>query len=101
MTMSSTPHIRRAAPADAGAIHRVHGDSIRGLCSGDYASDVIDSWTRFRSVDEYRRAIEVGLEMTLVATLAEELVGYATYCPQESELTALFVSPAFARQGVG
>jgi len=97
----STLHIRPATPADAASIHKVHEDSIRAMCSADYAPDVIESWTRFRSVEEYRRVLEVGLEITIAAAIDDQLVGYATYCPQESELTALFVSPGSARRGVG
>src|SRR4051812_9287528 len=99
--MTSTPTIRPATPADAAAIHRIHAESIRVLCAKDYAAEVIDSWTRFRSIEDYGRAIEAGLEVNFVAALVDEPVGYATYCPGESELAALFVSPAHARIGVG
>lgn len=91
--------IRPATPADAERIHRIHADSIRLLCAADYTPEQIASWTRFRSVADYRRALESG-ETNWVATLADgTIAGYATYVA--GELTALFVDPAHARCGAG
>lgn len=92
-------HIRPATPADAERIHRIHDDSIRLLCAADYTPEQIASWTRFRSVADYRRALESG-ETNWAATLPDGTVaGYATYVA--GELTALFVDAAHARCGAG
>jgi putative acetyltransferase len=97
-------HLRPATPADAARIHQIHTDSIRLLCAADYTPAQIDSWTRYRSVDDYRRAIESG-ETNWLATRDDDddddgtVLGYATYVA--GELTALFVDPAHARHGAG
>lgn len=92
-------HVRPAISADAERIHRIHDDSIRLLCAADYTPEQIASWTRFRSVADYRRALESG-ETNWVSTLdGGTVAGYATYVA--GELTALFVDPAHARCGAG
>jgi putative acetyltransferase len=99
MTTELPLHIRPATAGDATRIHQIHADSIRLLCAADYTPAQIDSWLRFRSVADYRRAIESD-ETNFLATLPDQTVaGYATYTP--GELTALFVSPAHARLGIG
>jgi putative acetyltransferase len=102
MTKSLPPFrltLRPATPADAARIHQIHADSIRLLCAPDYTPAQIASWTRYRSADDYRRALESG-ETNWLATLPDGTVaGYATYVA--GELTALFVDPAHARCGAG
>ncbi|HZZ44287.1 MAG TPA: GNAT family N-acetyltransferase [Tepidisphaeraceae bacterium] len=90
--------IRRAVPSDAERIHRIHVDSIRVLCARDYSAEQVESWVRFRGVEDYRRALESG-EMNWVAMVDGVVAGYATFV--RDELTALFVEPGWARRGVG
>jgi GNAT superfamily N-acetyltransferase len=93
------PRIRAATRDDAARIHEIHAASIVTLCAADYTPDQIASWTRFRSVENYRAALESG-ETNWVAVLSDDtVVAYATYVP--GELTALFVDPAHARRGAG
>lgn len=95
----STLEIRLATPADAEAIYLVHEASVRVLCAGDYTPEQVESWVRFRLVDDYRRALQAGRETTWAAVGAGRLVGYATY--EGDELMALFVDPGHARRGAG
>lgn len=91
--------IRRAVPGDAERMHQIHVDSIRKLCAADYTLKQIESWVRYRSVQDYRQALEAG-ELNWVAVLPDEITaGYATFV--HNELTALFVDPSYARHGVG
>jgi len=41
--------IRTTLPRDAQAIHNLHTRPVRGLCSHDYTTEVIDAWLAGRA----------------------------------------------------
>jgi GNAT superfamily N-acetyltransferase len=90
--------IRHATAADAEEIHRIHDVAIRVLCAADYTPMQIESWVHYRSVADYRRALQSG-ESNWVATDNTAILGYATSIP--GELTALFIDPLHAGRGIG
>ena len=91
--------IRRARPADAGALASLHRASIMELCAAAYAHDELAAWTA---------ALEPSLYASLMATshvvvAAQDgvLVGLGVCDPSESLINAVYVSPRAVRRGVG
>jgi GNAT superfamily N-acetyltransferase len=91
--------MRKATGADAELIHEIHARSIRGMCAKNYSPAQVESWVRFRSVEEYRKAIESGQEENWIAEGGPGVGAYATFVGDE--LTALFVDPDSAGCGAG
>jgi putative acetyltransferase len=90
--------IRSMEPADAEAIHAIHGMCLQGTLSGRYSREQIDAWMAGRTPQGYLRAAEAG-ETFFVAEEGGALVGYASW--QEDELLSLFVHPDFQGCGIG
>jgi putative acetyltransferase len=89
--------IRTGVPEDRDAILRVHQDSVRALCVGQYSSDQIDAWLDGRDATMYLAAIERG-ELWVAAT-NDAIVGFTEV--EGNEVTKLFVCGASAGSGVG
>jgi putative acetyltransferase len=90
--------IRRATADDAEAIATVHAASIRGLASGNYSSSQISAWSSGKEPQRYRDAMAAG-ESMWVAQHGNEVVGFGSW--RGNELRAIYVSPEYARVGVG
>ena len=88
--------IRTALACDALAIHNLHTRSVRGLCSGDYAKEVIDGWLAGRSPDGYK-----GLAKGEMYVFEKDgaILGFSHVRP--TCIVALFVDPEHVRKGVG
>jgi ribosomal protein S18 acetylase RimI-like enzyme len=89
--------IRPARGDDAARVHELHTVSVRTLCAGHYAADVVDGWLARRAPADYRRPIERG--DLFVAERGGEVVGFGEAAP--GRILAIYVDPAAARQGVG
>lgn len=90
--------VRRAVTADAAILCDLHKVSVRALCLGAYSAAQIELWLALRSADDYRRAMTAG-EVTLVATYADRIVGFAS--TKGTELLALYVDPKLGRGAGG
>ncbi len=90
--------VRRARLSDAGAIADAMSESIRGLAQGSYGTREIALWSSLPPL-YHSWAMTGGEETYLVAERDGRLVGYAAV--HGHELTAIFVRPAVARQGIG
>ena len=89
--------IRRAQPTDAGRIHELHTTSVRTLCRGHYAADVIDGWLLNRRPEGYLPPIERG--DLFVVHDDTEIVGFGEAAP--GVVIAVYVDPSAVRRGVG
>ncbi len=104
MTLS----IRRAREADAEAIRDVHLASIGGLGGEQYTEEQVAAWAHDRDPAAYPIS---GEDTTIfVAERGGSIVGFgwlSTGTAEEFEavvdgkVTAIYVHPAFARQGIG
>lgn len=90
--------IRRATPADAEQITRVHVASIRTLCAKDYTLEQIDAWAGWKSPDQYRDAMAAG-EVFFVAEVAGRVVGFAVL--HGDEVKAVYLHPDHVGHGIG
>ena len=104
MTLS----IRLARAADAEAIRNVHLASIRGLGTESYSDEQVEAWAHDRDPGKY--PIEDADSTIFVAEQGGSIVGFGwlSLTPDEDfeaevdgKLSAIYVHPGFARQGVG
>ncbi|MFC7073429.1 GNAT family N-acetyltransferase [Halovenus rubra] len=100
--------VRDAAPEDAPAIRDVHLASIEGLAGQSYADEQVAAWAHDRDPDEY--PIDSPETRFLVAEKAPHIVGLGwmrvdaddyLQCDADGEITAVYVHPTVAREGVG
>jgi GNAT superfamily N-acetyltransferase len=89
--------IRKAIESDATTIHELHLRSVRQLCSRVYSQEIIDGWLKNRTPGGYLPGINRG-EM-YVAEISGKIVGFGHTIP--GEIAAIYVEPAYARQGIG
>jgi putative acetyltransferase len=94
----SPVHLRRGTPGDAAAVAAVMRASIRGLARGSYRPRQLARWSSLPPL-YHAWAMTVGGETYLLAERAGRLVGYAAL--RAGEVTAVFVLPSAARDGVG
>jgi putative acetyltransferase len=104
MTLS----IRRARPGDAEAIRAVHLASIRGLGGESYDPEQVEAWAHDRDPADY--PIENPETTVFVAERGGSIVGFGWLStepggdfegPADGKITAIYVHPAVARQGIG
>jgi GNAT superfamily N-acetyltransferase len=91
--------IRRAAHADAQAIHRVHMASIRELGMSHYSPEQVDAWCGNRSPDAYLSQIEG--KHVWVALIDDEVCGFAQLDAGTATVEAVYVAPEVAHRGWG
>ncbi len=100
--------VRNATLADATAVRDVHLASIEGLAGQRYDDDQVDAWAHDRDPDDY--PIESDETHFLVAERDGDVVGFGWLKPEaddyfessvKGEVTAVYVDPSVARDGVG
>ncbi|MFB6085690.1 MAG: GNAT family N-acetyltransferase [Halodesulfurarchaeum sp.] len=100
--------IRRARPEDAEAIRDVHLASIRGLGGECYSPEQVEAWAHDRDSADY--PIEDPETAVFVAERGGSIVGFGWLSPEpaadfdapvDGKITAIYVHPAVARQGIG
>lgn len=90
--------LRPMLPDDAAMLAEIFRDSIEGLTGDDYAPGQQDAWASAAD-DEADFAGRLGRQLTLVATLRQSPVGFASLRGADI-IDMLYVHPAAARQGV-
>ena len=100
--------VREAVAGDARQIRDVHLASIRGLGSQHYTDEQVAAWGHDRDPDDY--PIESEETYFLVAADETDVVGFGWMKPDageyyqaavDGEITAIYVHPSVAREGVG
>lgn len=91
-------NVRPASVHDASDIRRVHQNAVRVLSREDYTPDQIKGWIGNLAAQNYVDSMEGG-EHLWVAELEGQVVGFAGR--KGAEITAVYVDPAYARQGIG
>ena len=91
--------VRRATEDDAESICDVHIRSIRALCANDYTPQQIESWVRYKSADNYRKAMSERGEVLFVAERHLKIIGFSQLW--KDEITSVYVAPEGKRFGAG
>ncbi len=91
--------VRRATVDDADAICDVHIRSIRVLCANDYTPEQIESWVRYKSADNYRKAMTECGEVLFVAARHLKIIGFSQLW--KDEITSVYVAPEGKGIGAG
>jgi putative acetyltransferase len=90
--------IRRAKASDVAGIRKVHARSVQSLGPQHYPGEVVEIWSRPRSVDDYRASIAAN--SFYVAEKAKEVIGFAELEIHKRLIRSVYVSPGHTRQGV-
>ena len=96
--------IRLAIPEDVEAIRDAHRKSIVEIAAKDYPKEVIAEWGTNRSpesISKQKDAIKDGEEITWVAEINNEVIGFAVLVPKAEELRAIYVTGKASQIGVG
>lgn len=97
--------IRRAVDSDADAVNNVHVSAIRELCCTHYDQSQILSWIGRQTVERYVALMREKDHTFVVAEIDNKVVGFANFYDdrekEQVEIKGLYVSPTYARQGVG
>src|SRR5256885_10535127 len=91
--------IRRATPADAEGIFRVHRSAILDVASTRYTSEQIEAWAGKLSPASYTEPIEN--KIVFVADDAGQICGFGQLDPKNSMVEAVYVLPGHLRRGLG
>ncbi len=103
-------HIREATPSDCDAVRHVHAESITGLGVEEYSQEQVDAWATGCESADYSSAIESESLDYVVAEDDRGVVGFGSVKYESSEryeatvdaeITAVYVLPEMAREGVG
>jgi putative acetyltransferase len=97
VTDARRPGLRPYLPADTPVLEAIFVASIDDLTSDDYSRPQQEAW--IAQVDEDTLAKRLGAQLTLVATMADAPVGFASL-KDNKVIDMLYVYPAVARQGV-
>jgi hypothetical protein len=87
----SSLSIRKAMRVDAPRLHELHTTSVRALCSGHYAPEVIDGWLLNRRPQGYLAPIERG--DIFVAEYGSTIVGFGEAVPGATSRSMSIRSP--------
>ena len=102
--------IRRAEPSDGEAVRRVHSDAITDLGTEAYSEEQVSAWARGCESADYTSAIESDELEFVVAEVDGEVVAFGSLkrtppdeyqADVDAEVTAVYVHPTVAREGVG
>src|SRR5437879_3053189 len=91
--------IRRATPADAEGIFRVHRSAILDVASTRYTSEQIEAWAGKLSPASYSEPIEN--KIVFVADDAGQICGFGQLERKNSIVEAVYVLPGHLRRGLG
>lgn len=91
------PGLRPFLPADVALCAAIFEASVTGLTGDDYTEAQQQAW--IAALEEEDLSRRLGKQLTLIATLRETPVGFASL-KNGSHIDLLYVHPAAARQGV-
>jgi len=97
-------HVRLAVTADAEAIVRTHHEAVWNTARHHYQPDVLEAWAVTLTDDSYEQVRQEIADAEMVVLVAESnsrIAGFGMIVPAGEELRAVYVDPAFGRQGVG
>jgi len=98
MSAVTTPALRPFLPADTPVLAAIFAAAIEELTGDDYSSDQQEAWAAVAD-DEEAFGKKLGGELTLIATLRNAPVGFASLKGKD-HIDMLYVHPSAAGQGV-
>lgn len=91
--------LRKATLEDTEDLARVHRESIRELCAAHYSADQIRTWTGVLKPEIYAPALEA--KVFLVAESDQGILGLGMLDLETAEISAIYLAPRAAGQGLG
>lgn len=99
---SNSVTLRLATPADGEALVEVHVASIRELGPAAYDPEQVEAWAANKRPDRYPLEDESTHAVVAEADReSDDIVGFGWVDLEAGEVTAVYVHPDHARQGVG
>lgn len=98
--MSEGVHLQRATVADIPRLWALRTRSVRQLCAGHYAPDVVAAWSAWPAPASYTTLLEQGGGI-MACDATAGLLGYGVMNLADNALDALFVAPEAGGQGIG
>jgi putative acetyltransferase len=95
---TTTPALRPFLPADTPILAAIFTAAIEGLTGDDYSSEQQEAWASVAD-DEEEFGAKLAGELTLIATLSNAPVGFASLKGKD-HIDMLYVHPSAAGQGV-
>jgi GNAT superfamily N-acetyltransferase len=102
--VTGTPRLRAGTEDDAEGLARAHHAAVRGTAAAFYPPEVVEAWARPSdaiSGEPFRRAIQGGDELFVVAEQEGQVVGFGSIVPTENEVRAVYIDPRVGRRGIG
>src|SRR5262249_55797718 len=93
------PALRPFLPADTPILAAIFAASVQELTGDDYSEAQQEAWAAVAD-DEQNFGKKLAGELTLIATLQNSPVGFASLKGND-HIDMLYVHPSVARQGVG
>ncbi|MDO4878714.1 MAG: GNAT family N-acetyltransferase [Neisseria sp.] len=93
--------LRPAEPQDNADIYRVHKAAVNFTCRKSYTPTIRKAWLSKIPTDSCTGTDESGKRQMYVIEYKETIQGFCQLNPEQSELAALYVHPAFHNQGLG
>jgi putative acetyltransferase len=97
--MNGEIKIRKASQLDRDALSKIHVSSIRGLGTSHYSAAEVEAWSRGRTPERYEK--HIAERYVIVAQHGSKPVGFGTLDYTTGEIRQVYVSPEYARKGVG
>ena len=91
--------IRKATLQDCEAMCKIHVSSIRELGKSHYSEADIEAWSGGRTPERYKTHITE--RYVIVAQHKTVPVGFGTLDLSTAEILQLYISPEYARKGIG
>ena len=91
--------IRPMQASDTTRMQELHTACLRRLCAQDYSDEQIEGWLAGRTPEGYIKMVEAHGERMFVATLDDDVVGFASW--KDIELCSLYVDPGHNGKGIG
>lgn len=102
---TNKPLIRFAIESDAESIISIHQDAVHMTASASYDQSIVDGWSPRdpERVKNMRIKLRDNPENTIILVIESDgvVAGFGEIAPQFEELRAVYVSPHFARRGLG
>jgi putative acetyltransferase len=103
-TTDSNLRVRRATETDAPSVIKTHYAAVHETASSSYAPAILDEWSGAnidQRIENWTTRPNASAEITVVAELDGQIVGFGGLIPETRELCAVYVSPNLARRGIG
>jgi putative acetyltransferase len=96
--------LKSADASNVEDIMNIHYSAVHEIAASWYPEEIIQNWAMPKTPEKIKQltdAIQGGEEIFVVGKINNRTVGFGIIMPKCNELRAVYVHPAFGRQGIG